>query len=112
MSYNLLSLLKAALRAAHGTEKIQKEVSGYYLADEVAGTWRGMAIILPAEYWSGRFSRETPSAMATFLIRMAKRVRLAAFRKHPRAPKKNRTAAPKNNRRHASTQRLLDENRN
>jgi len=112
VSYNLLSLLKAALRAAHGTEKIQQEVSGYYLADEVAGTWRGMAIILPADYWSDRFSREPPSAMATFLTRMAKRVRLAAFRKHPRAPKKSRTTVPKKNRPHTSTQRLLNENRN
>jgi hypothetical protein len=111
VSYNILSLLKAALRAAHGTEKIQQEVSGYYLADEVAGTWRGMSIILPPEYWTERFGRATPSAMATFLVRTAKQVQLAAYRKHPRAPKKKRTTIPKKNRRHGSTQRLLDENR-
>jgi hypothetical protein len=112
VSYNVLSLLKAALRVAHGSEKIQAEVSGYYLADEVAGTWRGMGIVLPCEYWSERFACETPSAMATFLVRLAKRVRLEAFRKHPRGPKKKRTVTNKRQRSHASTQRLLEEHRN
>jgi IS4 transposase len=112
VSYNVLSLLKAALRAAHGVERIQAEVSGYYLADEVAGTWRGMGIILPPEYWSERFGRQTPSAMATFLVRMAKRVRLEAFRKHARGPKNKRKSPSKAQRSHASTQRLLEVNRN
>jgi len=112
VSYNILSVLKAALRAAHGAEKIQAEVSGYYLADEVAGTWRGMGIVLPPEYWSERFGHETPSAMAMFLIRMAKRVRLDAFRKHTRGPKKKRKSPSKAKRGHASTQRLLEEHRN
>jgi IS4 transposase len=112
VSYNVLSVLKAALRAAHGAEKIQAEVSGYYLADEVAGTWRGMGIVLRPEYWSERFGRETPSAMAMFLVRMAKRVRLDAFRKHTRGPKKKRKSPSKAKRGHASTQRLLEEHRN
>src|SRR5690606_2001748 len=45
VAYNVLSTVKAALRAEHGTDKVQQQVSGYYLADEVAGTWRGMMIV-------------------------------------------------------------------
>jgi IS4 transposase len=34
-AYNVLAVLKAALRAVHGEEKVQKEVSGYYVALEL-----------------------------------------------------------------------------
>ena len=111
VSYNILSVIKAALRAAHGAEKIEQEISGYYLADEVAGTWRGMMIVLPSEYWTDRFGTYTPSEMARFLIAQARHIRLAAFRKHPRGPKKKPTKVNKKQRRHASTQRILNERR-
>jgi IS4 transposase len=42
VSYNILSVVKAALRSVHGAKEVTEEVSGYYLADEVAGTYRGM----------------------------------------------------------------------
>jgi hypothetical protein len=42
LAYNVLSVVKAALRSVHGTEKIETEVSSYYLADEIKGTYRGM----------------------------------------------------------------------
>jgi hypothetical protein len=44
--YNLLAVVKAALRVAHGAEQVQDKVSRYYLADEVAGTRRGMEIAI------------------------------------------------------------------
>ncbi|MCH7751465.1 MAG: transposase [Planctomycetes bacterium] len=87
-AYNVLSTVKAALRAEHGSKKIQNEVSGYYLADEVAGTWRGMMIALPAEFWQDRFAEQTPRQLAQFLRKAARHIRLAAFRRHPRGPKK------------------------
>jgi IS4 transposase len=109
VAYNILSVTKAALRAAHGAEKIEEEVSGYYLADEVAGTWRGMMIILPGEYWTERFGSYTPTEMARFLVAQARHVRLAAFRKHPRGPKKKPPKVNKKHRVHVSTQRILNE---
>lgn len=42
VAYNVLSVVKAALRSVHGTEKIEAEVSSYYLADEIQGTYRGI----------------------------------------------------------------------
>lgn len=106
-AYNVLSTVKAALRGEHGSEKIQREVSGYYLADEVAGTWRGMMLVLPPEYWSERFARRTPRQMAQFLRQAAAHIRLAAFRKHPRGPKKPPPKMNKKLRGHVSTARIL-----
>jgi hypothetical protein len=108
VSYNLLSVVKAALRAAHGVEKIRDEVSGYYLADEVAGTWRGMMILLPADFWEQRFADQTPAQLAHFLVKLAHQVRLSAFRKHPRGPKKPPPQPMnKKHRNHVSTARIL-----
>lgn len=110
VAYNVLSTVKAALRGEHGGERINSEVSGYYLADEVAGTWRGMMIVLPAEYWSEQFAWHSPRQMAQFLRRTARHVRLAAFRKHPRGPKKKPPLKMnKKHRGHVSTARILDQ---
>jgi hypothetical protein len=46
VSYNILSVVLAALRSVHGIEKIQQNVSSYYLADEIRGTYRGMMIAI------------------------------------------------------------------
>jgi IS4 transposase len=111
VAYNVLSTVKAALRAEHGAETIEQEVSGYYLADEVAGTWRGMMIVVPAVYWNERFARQTPRQLAQFLRQTARHIRLAAFRKHPRGPKKPPPKMNKKNRGHVSTARILQERR-
>jgi IS4 transposase len=112
VAYNVLSTVKAALRAEHGTETIQHRVSGYYLADEVAGTWRGMMMILPPEFWQERFAQQTPRQLAAFLRQAARRVDLEVFRKHPRGPKKKPPAKMnKKYRKHASTARILQQRR-
>lgn len=109
VAYNVLSTVKAALRGEHGSDKIEQEVSGYYLADEVAGTWRGMMLIVPADYWQERFAQQTPQQMAHFLRSAAVHVRLSAFRKHPRGPKKPPPKMNKKNRGHVSTARILQQ---
>lgn len=112
VAYNVLSTVKAALRGEYGAEKINNEVSGYYLADEVAGTWRGMVIVLPTEHWTKQFAGRTPRQMAQFLRQTARHVRLAAFRKHPRGPKKKPPSKMnKKHRGHVSTARILDQRR-
>ncbi|QGJ68432.1 Transposase [Planctomycetales bacterium 10988] len=109
-AYNVLSTVKAALRGEHGAEKINHEVSGYYLADEVAGTWRGMMIVLPGEFWTEQFADRTPRQMAELLREAAQQIRLPAFRKHPRGPKKKPPSKMnKKHRRHVSTARILEE---
>ena len=47
----LPGVVKAALRSVHRTDKIETEVSSYYLANEIKGTYRGMMIAIPPEEW-------------------------------------------------------------
>jgi hypothetical protein len=109
-AYNVLGLVKGALRAAHGVEKA-KEVSGYYLADEIAGTYRGMMIAIPEEHWTV-FGGVTAEQLADLLRELAGKVRLAAFRRHRRGPKKppvKRRYSKKHP--HVSTAQLLEKRR-
>lgn len=110
VSYNVLSVVKSAMRGAHGHERIQKEFSNYYVAHEVSGMWLGMGLLLPAHYWEERFATLTPSQMAVFLLRCARKVNLKAFRKHPRGPKKKSAKkSSKKGRKHVATQHVLDQ---
>lgn len=107
VAYNLLGVVKAALRAAHGAAKIQEEVSGYYLADEVAGTWRGMMLVLPVDFWQQRFGRLSAQQMAAFLVQAAKHVKLSHFKKHPRRPKRPPPTMNQHLRNGASTAKII-----
>jgi len=89
VAYNSLAVLKAALRQVHGTTAIDTLLSGYYVADEVSGTYRGMMIAIPPPEWRG-FRQLTVAELAEVLIDLAGKVPLARFRKHPRGPKKPR----------------------
>jgi hypothetical protein len=107
VAFNVLSVAKAALRSVHGHQKVEEEVSGYYIADEIAGTYRGMMIAIPWPQWS-IFNRMTDSELVTILKDLARKVRLSAFKKHRRGPKKK---PPERQRlkevTHVSTSRLL-----
>ena len=105
---NVLAAIRAALRAAHGAEAVE-EISGYYLADELAGTYRGMMIALPPQEWEA-FAALTAEAFAALLREWAAGVRLAAFRRHRRGPKKPPPKRRHNkNKPHVSTARLLEQ---
>ncbi|NJN05715.1 MAG: transposase [Rhodobacteraceae bacterium] len=86
---NVFATMRAALRAVHGTEKVEAEVSNYYLADELAGTYRGMMVALPAEDWKPLGRCDVPT-FADWLLELARKARLSRFRKSPRGPKKPR----------------------
>jgi IS4 transposase len=86
-AYNVLSTLKAALRAVHGEEVVAEEVSGYYMADEIGMTRRGMMIAIPEDEWVV-FHGLTPVELAGVLVELAKAVRLPQYKKHARGPKK------------------------
>ncbi len=107
LAYNLLSVVMAALRGAHGEEKIDEEVSIYYLADEVAHTHRGLTIALPDDYWTKHYADLTPLQMARELVSIAKTVNLSRYRKHKRGPKKKIKPLSKKGRKHVSTARIL-----
>ncbi len=87
VSYIILSVIKAALSSVHGIKVIENEVSGYYLADEISGTYRGMMIAIPDKQWIV-FQRISSSELVMLLKQLAANVKLSAFQKHPRGPKK------------------------
>jgi hypothetical protein len=107
VAYNVLSVVKAALRSVHGTDKIETEVSSYYLADEIKGTYRGMMIAVPPQEWQ-IFQDMTFVELSQVLKHLAAQVSLRAFRRHPRGPKK---AQPKRTflkrKPHVSTAKIL-----
>jgi hypothetical protein len=107
IAYNVLSTVKASLRAAHGHDTVEKNVSAFYLADEVAGTHRGMMVVVPPEQWV-EFQGISAQALGDKLRGIARNVRLQAFQKHPRGLKK--PVPPRNrfkDKPHVSTARLL-----
>jgi hypothetical protein len=105
VSYNILSVVKAALRAVHGDDAAA--VSTYYLADEIAGTCRGMMIAIPDSYWVGQYADLAPAAMARSLIELAKPISLHRYRKNKWTPKKPKTKLKKQGRPHVSTAKIL-----
>jgi IS4 transposase len=87
VAYNILSTVKAALRSVHGEEVVAEEVSGYYMADEIQMTHRGMMIAIPEDEWV--VFHDLPAAeLAEILVSLARSVSLPKLRKHPRGPKK------------------------
>jgi hypothetical protein len=106
--HNLLSVIQAALRAAHGAKKVEGEVSSYYLADEISHAYRGLCIAVPAASWTKHYGRLSRAALAKELLRIAREIRLTRYRKHPRGPRKPVQPMNKKHRTHASTARLLN----
>jgi hypothetical protein len=87
IAYNVMSVIKAALRSVHGAEIIEQEVSGYYVANELSGVYQGMMIAIPEKYWQV-FGRMKSLEFAEVLLYLASKVNLRRYKKHPRGPKK------------------------
>jgi serine/threonine protein kinase len=49
---NVLAAVKAALRATHKKVALDEVLSDFYVAEELAGTYRGMMIALPEAEWT------------------------------------------------------------
>jgi IS4 transposase len=108
VAYNVLAVLKAALRAVHGEEKVQKQVSGYYVALEWALVYAGMMIALPAEEWEV-FGQMSARELAGYLRDWAARINMEKIKKAPpRKPTKQKTQRIKDKSPHLSTARLLE----
>jgi IS4 transposase len=107
VAYNVLRLTRVALGAAHGAEKIEREVSSYYLAQELAKMFSGMAIALPPEEWQ-EYASMTPPELARQLRQWAQQAPLWRYQKHRRGPKKPRPRRASGAKiKHVATARLL-----
>jgi hypothetical protein len=104
---NALAVVRASIRSEHGVEA-EAEVSGYYLADEIAHDYRSLMKYLPADQWLGW--RHLGSAALVRLLRtLAVHINLKALTRSPRGPKKPPQQKPVYSKKHKhySTARLL-----
>ena len=106
---NTLAVVRGTLRSVHGVE-VEAEISGYYLADEVAGDYRTVMKYLPPEQWQG-WNRLPAVAMAKLLRALAQHVRVKGLTRSQRGPKKPPKDKPVYDKKHKhySTARLLQE---
>jgi Transposase DDE domain len=108
LAYNVISVVKSAIAAAHGAAAKRETISGYYLAGELAAAYHGMMIAVPAAHWTRHFASLTPAELASILKMLAAKVHPDRFRKNIRGPKKpppKRSSAKQHP--HVSTARIL-----
>ena len=108
IAYNAMAAVQAALRAAHGAEFVDQELSHYQMAEEIEGPYRGMVVAIPDQGW--RVFRESDSAtLAALLIQLALCADIVLLRK----AKYSRRTTPRPKRHydpahpHISTARVL-----
>lgn len=112
VSYNLFSVVRAAVHSVHGQEAADN-LSTYYVSNEIAATHLGMSVILEGNFWQQRYAHLTPLQMANELKRLARNMRLSKYTKHKWTPKrKQKKKQSKKDRNHTSTARVLAESRN
>jgi IS4 transposase len=107
LAYNCLGCVKAALAGRFGWEKVDVELSSYYLALEVKRTYEGMCIAVPEKEWLPYATMDVQE-LAAELLRIAKNLDWRRYRKSPRGPKKSFRKTRKQHV-HAATATLLEQ---
>jgi Transposase DDE domain len=90
MAYNLQSAIKGVMRSEHGVEKVENDLSRYFVSGEIGQVYRGMMVALPPEEWSFVRSMSLKD-YAEFLKRLARNVDFERYPKAHRGPKKAKT---------------------
>jgi IS4 transposase len=108
LSYNVMSTVKAALRGAHGEAEVTEKVSGYYLADEIRMSHRGMMKAIPKDDWV-EFQEMPAQELARILVEWARTVPLSEYAKSPRGPKKPKPQKQSGAKiKHVATSKILE----
>jgi hypothetical protein len=104
---NALAVVRGSIRSEQGVEA-EAEVSGYYLADEIAHDYRTLMKYLPVDQWRG-WRGLTPETLGRLLRALAGNVNLKALTRSRRGPKKPPQQKPAYDKKHKhySTARLL-----
>lgn len=107
VAYNVFAVVLAALRSVQDDQTVDETVSSDALVEELGTTYRGMMIAIPAPQWVC-FQAFTVVQLATLLKQLAGTIRLSAFRKKRRGPKKPSVKKAYNAKRpHVSTAKVL-----
>jgi Transposase DDE domain len=89
MAYNLQSAIKGVMRSEHEVEKVENDLSRYFVAGEIGQVYRGMMVALPPEEWVLFRHMSLPDYIA-FLKRLARTVDFERYPKAHRGPKKTK----------------------
>lgn len=87
VAYNVVSLMKGAIRAAWGRKYQEDELSMYYLTLDVAQVSRGLRIAIPDPHWN-IFRKLSVVEFANTMVALAQRMKTTNYTKHKRGPKK------------------------
>jgi len=87
MAYNLQSAIKGVMRSQHGAEKVENDLSRYFVSGEIGQVYRGMMVALPPEEWT-LFRQMSLKDYVAFLKRLARNVDFERYPKAHRGPKK------------------------
>lgn len=106
---NALAVVRASLRQAQGREA-EAEVSGYYLAHEMAASFRAVNLYAASLDWKG-WRELRPRLLVRLLTAIAHHVNMALLTRAQRGPKKPPAVKPTYDKKHKhfSTARLLDD---
>jgi hypothetical protein len=125
LCYNAFSVTKAAIRASHvdpasvsplvsfdardsaDSRPGRDDLSTYYLADEIAGTWRGMMVVLPEPFWKQKFADLSAVELAEALKDLAGRADTTKYRQRAASKKRSVRKPPCQPGSHVSTARIL-----
>lgn len=107
LAANAMAIVRGSIRSAHGAAA-EAELSGYYLADEIAHDYRALLKYVPAEQWVA-WRELSAVELAPLLRALAARVRLKGLTRSRRGPKKPPKQKPVYDpkHKHYSTARLL-----
>ena len=106
-AFNVLQTVLASLRHVHGSEKVDEEVSGYYVANEVRRYHEGQDGLVEEEEWVP-FRTMSVETLVGVLTRWAGQADLRKYPKSTRGPKKPAKERKKEgNSPHTSTAAIL-----
>jgi hypothetical protein len=106
VAYDLLAVLRGAVASARGVGWVEEELSSYYVAEEISGTYRALELLLPGAYWR-RYGGLSAAALAGWLEGMAGALDEPRYRKSKRGPRKNPQVKRGKRGGHRSTARVL-----
>ena len=107
VAYNVVALVKAAMRAVWGESFVEEQLSLYYLTLEVSRVSWGMMIAIPESDWDV-FRTMTTKQFGDVMLELAKHMNTKKYTKHKRGPKKKPTKKISGKRNHhLSTARIL-----
>ncbi len=87
IAYSIMSVVMAAIGSVHGADYVDKNVSGYYIANEISGVYLGMMIVIDHSHWKA-FQHMTSSDLVELLKDLSAKIDLGTLKKHRRGPKK------------------------